>query len=186
MSPGAVLELVTGCAVAALLAAWVVLTILKQFPATRRRLEPLFRRDGLGLFARWAYFAPRPFSTDLHVLYRDAGDRVGASVWRELPLDRRRGVRDVFNPERRVHKAFGVSLGALTTLINREGSKGGAAEAFQKVLASPSYARIVRYVLHQPRDPFATRRQFAVVKTEGLERVGTPYVVFLSRFHELE
>lgn len=171
-------ELVWSAVVAAMLAAWLVATVIHQFsPDWWTRVFP---SDALGLLAHWNFFAPNPARQDTHIVYRDGQH----GVWRDWHVltagPSARGWRWLWNPAR-------LPVKAATDLAN---GLRRAAERLQgetaTLMLSSSYLCLLHWVSAQPREPEATECQFAIVTSCGFGARRTLTVLYVSEAHHVD
>lgn len=162
--------------VIAILAAWLLVSALAQLDAPLVR--PLKARDVLSLIPRWSFFAPRPGTSDYHLLFRDHAPDGSRAEWSEIPLaDRRTLWGALWNPEKRNRKALSDAVRALTQLARE--SPPGALQLTVPYLATLNYVSALR------RARPAGRTEFMILRTEGFLSDADPQFVFLSRVHRL-
>lgn len=171
-------EAIWSATVAALLAAWLVATVIQQFsPEWWTRLVP---GDGFGLLPHWSFFAPNPARQDTHVVYRD----LQAGSWRDWHVltsgPSARTWRWLWNPAR-------LPVKAATDLSN------GLRRAAEKLQGEPaafmlssSYLCLLHWVSAQPRERDVTLRQFAIITSSGFAERRTLTVLFISEVHRVE
>lgn len=162
--------------VIAVLAAWLLVSALAQLDAPVVR--PLKAHDLFSLIPRWSFFAPRPGTSDYHLLYRDHAPDGTPGAWNEIELADRRTLRGVFwNPGKRNRKALSDAVRGLTQL-SREFPPG----SLQFTLP---YLATLNYVSALRRSEPARRTEFMILRTEGFLSDAEPQFVFHSRVHAL-
>lgn len=167
--------------VVALLAGWLLVSILAQHRTTRRYVSMIVTRDICSLVPVWTFFAPNPGRTDLYLLYRDAGADGDVTAWKEVALGGERTLFSLWNPLRRIRKAI-IDIAPDLTMDVTYRPREPVTK--QKVLGFP-YLLLLNYVCLQPADFRARSRQFAVARTNGFGTEDQPEVLFLSAFHQL-
>ena len=165
-------------AVLAVLGTWLLATLVSHVPT--RRLRWIKDVDPFGLIPGWTFFAPKPATTDLHLLYRDRLDDGCCTEWREIPFaERRRLLHAVWNPGKRYRKAlFDICMGLAESAIGSEHDP-----ATMKL--SIPYLLLLTYVGSVDHLPGARAVQFSVVTSFGMVSDREPEVLFLSEFHGL-
>jgi hypothetical protein len=167
-------------AVAVLLAlsAWLVLSVLYQL-----RLGWVVRvkeHDWFGLIPRWAFFAPRPATSDYRVLYRDRLSDERLTEWREALVCGERGAWSVvWNPQKRKQKAVSDFLRSMTRAFRKN---GGDAASLQQNLG---YIGLLQLASRAAHDPASEATQFAIWQTYGFFSLRPARLVMHSRFHGL-
>lgn len=165
-----------GAAAIALITLWLVVTIAYQYPALRATFGHL---DVLGLFPRWAFFAPHPTMRDTHLVVRDLlADR---TVGRWQPVSAfpaRTSIDAIWNPAKRPQKVLSDACQSIRNTLRRSRS-------IPVVQCSLPYLIVLHYGIAQsPRSPNAVARQFAIVDTSGRDgrRI---WITFISEWHRL-
>jgi hypothetical protein len=163
--------------VGALLAAWLVLSAVAQFPG--RLVTALQTHDPFRLLPKWTFFAPNPGCTDYHLVYRDfTGETPGQ--WREVPvIPRRDRWMWLWNPRKRFSKAVTDCTQSLLE-IAREGET-----AIELLPFALPYIAVLNVVCALPAADGIDGRQFAVVETEGYVADGPPRLLVASAVHPL-
>lgn len=159
------------------MAAWFLASVLGQLPL---RLTARLRRwDLCGLIPYWNFFAPRPGTSDFHLLYRDRLPDGTVTPWTEVPLcDSRRWWHVAWNPVKREKKAlFDVAVQLL-----KEALEAPRTELLQ---VSVPYLVLLSFVSALPRAVAATGTQFLVMLSPGRAPDGAPEPVFTSALHGL-
>lgn len=105
--------------VGAVLLFWLVLSAINQFSfAFFNKL--VARYDHVMLMPRYTFFAPNPGSTDYRFLVRDYHGEDKPCPWQEIPIVRKRSLRDAFwNPDKRRSKGL-FDLVQSLIMIHRE------------------------------------------------------------------
>lgn len=101
----------TGPLIAMAFSVWLELSILRQC----RRAPPAWLRklDIFGLVPSWRFFSPVPMRCDYRLFFRDHLRAGGVYGWVEVtPYARRGGWSCLWNPNRRLRKAFEVNARA--------------------------------------------------------------------------
>lgn len=160
-------------AVAALLALWLLLSLVAQLPGKVSR--GLRERDPCGLLPSWSFFAPNPARTDSHLLFRHHFDGGEVSPWTEAFVWQPVWHRFLWNPDRRAEKAISD---ATSSLQRRKGPEG--------VRLSLAYLLLLDYVSRLPAPPDAIGVQFALMGSWGPEGEREPFVRFVSDTHRLQ
>lgn len=162
---------------------WLGLSILRQCAASSPRW--LGKIDIFGLAPSWRFFGPVPMRCDYRLFFRDRLRNGGVYGWVEItpfqPPDRWRWL---WNPDRRLRKAFEVSGRALSrkpspaTLQNEP-------SGLEEICGSKPYLTVRNYVVHLPPAPEGVARQFALTASRDLADDSHAQILFLSRFHPI-
>lgn len=156
---------------------WLGLTILVHIPLSR--IQHLRVHDQYAFIPNWSFFAPVPGTSDYHLMVRDKLVDGTVTVWREadLNLQARGSLGFVWNPAKRTNKALcDIVPILLQVVVSANGQH-------QTVYFSLPYLMLLNAVSSFPRSPFAVRRQFMLVKTDGPD--ASPDVLFVSAEHAL-
>jgi len=159
------------------LAAWLVLSIINQIHRGKY-ISRIKRHDQLALIPTWTFFAPRPGTTDFHVMYRDCTATGGFSRWREIAMPRPGRMRAVFNPSKRLGK--GVTDMCNTLLRLSRQNLGG------RLCLQIPYLTLLQYACAVPRTEASHSRQFAIVRTTGHGTPRDTTMLFVSALHRLD
>ena len=200
------------------LALWLVLSTLGQLTTWSRvpkRLAALVgffsTYDFFSLLPAWNFFAPNPGTTDYHLLYRDKLHNGEYSVWRELRVDKERGLlKGIWNPNKRQSKIISDVAGVLTQLLG--GGATAAREQAEKELSGDGdvdraaieartkellksqlqwvkltmpYLLILTFLSNVEHPVFSAATQFMFVETRQYDATSSPEIVFVSEEHEL-
>jgi hypothetical protein len=164
-----------GLALLVVLGAWFGVSVAFQFRP--RKLAALRTYDYFSLMPVWTFFAPRPGTSDTHLLFRDRLLGIGLTPWRDIPV-RRTPLRGFWNPHKRVAKTLrDLELHLLqlqAAKLKRE-----------QVCLSMPYLVLINYIAALPRANFSASTQFAVARSWGHYGRAEPDIVFLSEFHEV-
>jgi hypothetical protein len=161
----------------AVFAAWLAASAIHQFDWKFWR--PVSACDCFGLLPRWTFFAPRPGTDDVRLVYRDVLDGGAHTGWSELDtLPARDGLARMFwNPGKLDSKA-------VFDLVQMLAAEVEPSRPFPRaVLISVPYLQILDSVMQPPRAPGATARQFALLQTRGHVPPRQPTVLLLSQPH---
>ena len=165
--------------VAAILAIWLVLSVLNQ--VNWKPNSAIRRADIFHLIPRWHFFAPRPATFDYHFVYRtlSAGHDVVQDWEPILEIPRRTLLSSVWNPTRRLRK---LRVDATQALLRSSREKGGGERDI--VLLSLPYLLLLNSACSRSRDD-AAFVQFAVLRTHGFESDRPPQVMIRSELHAI-
>ncbi len=170
--PAAVLEVFAG----APLAAWLALSLLNQVAGGRWRW--FARLTASGFIPNWRFFAPRPGTSDFHVLYRDLLISGEMTQWVEAPAaEARPAVAALWNPGKRPNKA----LFDLCTVL----FETGRGLDHTRLMLSTPYLAILNRVNSMPASSLAACRQFVLMATYPDRPQSEAEPLFVSGFHEL-
>lgn len=178
--------------VGAVLAAWFLVTILRNLPPLRVAFA---RRDAARLLPDWALFA-RPRTADVILLRRDLLRDGTLTSWREVEVaGPRRWYNFIWNPELGPRRGF-LSLGTLLSANARrarrpaDGARGQGTPTALTVMAGAPYLGILRY-LSERSHPAVQATQFMIMAVEnqaitGRYAPGGPgSIEFVSEFHRV-
>jgi hypothetical protein len=152
------------------------LTVISQFQ--KPWVDYIRQRDIVNFLPAWYFFAPRPVTYHLHILYRDEYEDGFITSWKKVTFsEKRKWWHFVWNPKKRLNKAFFDIFKDLMDHI-----KISSDEEF--IIGSLPYLLLLNFISSLNHDPLAIRTQFAVFKNEA----GTTDMdmLFLSFVHELE
>lgn len=161
----------------AALATWLVLSIANQVQRGRF-IARAKRHDQLALIPTWTFFAPRPGTTDFHVMYRDCSAAGGVSRWREIPMPRPGRMRAVFNPSKRLGKGVTDMCNTLLRLSRQNLGR--------RLYLQIPYLTLLQYACAAPRTGASQLRQFAIVRTTGHGTPRDTTMLFVSALHRLD
>jgi hypothetical protein len=136
--------------------------------------------DVFSLIPSWTFFAPRPGTSDLNLLYRDRLIDGQLTPWREVPLGGSPGfLRSIWNPQKRCQKCVVDMCQSL---------QGFALEtkSIERILIHLSYIGLLLFVSTIPRNGLHAATQFMLARTPGEAPTEEPQIVFISNFHSLE
>lgn len=177
--------------------AWLIATILGQWNAASHRRErfPWVRRyDRFGLIPTWTFFAPRPATTDIHLLYRDKLAVGAMTPWTEaIVVEPRRFLHIVWNPSKRQRKMVSDTVGALFRDLSvyssgaKRGKRVGPLRIPKDFHTTWPYLILLHYVSSLSRLPGCAATQFALFRSGGDPEEGgaEPQPVFISALHTL-
>jgi hypothetical protein len=159
-----------------ILTAWLIISLLSQLQV--KLVAPLKAHDVFSLIPNWSFFAPRPGTSDYHLVYRDLGADGEWGKWREIPLAERRTLMGaIWNPQKRRTKTLSDVVRGLIRL------------AHDRVLNDFSltlpYLSILNYISAFPRSSACLQTQFMILQSEGFLDERDPAFLFLSNAHNL-
>jgi hypothetical protein len=160
-----------------LLILWFSFAALAQLKLTA--FEPLRPHDIFSLIPNWSFFAPRPGTSDYHLLFRDCDSSGNFGKWQEVALsDPRTLIGAIWNPQKRNKKALSDTVRAISILLTKTGSLKG-------IHFSIPYLATLNYISSIPRSGSATQTQFMILKSDGFLSSQDPELVFVSHVHLL-
>ena len=160
----------------AVLVAWLLISTLAQL--SWAPMKKLKTHDAFSLIPNWSFFAPKPGTSDYHLVYRDTDSSGGTGQWREIPLaDERTLWGAIWNPQKRKTKTLSDVVRGLITLAKDRSLKDYS-------LTLP-YLAILNYISSLPRSGPWVRTQFMILKSEGFYSEQDPQFLFLSNEHRL-
>ncbi len=178
----AVLAVLIGVAVWLSLVFWFIISVISQFVD---RLGARFpRMCAFGMIPRWTFFAPRPGTDDMHLLYRDelADAAIGDLAY--VPtIDGRRWYHVIWNPKKYHNKIFCDLASSLRSQLRdiRDGYRDS-----RIIMLSTPYIMMMHMAMRMPRPPCAVARQFILVRDQAFTTDPDRAVIFLSEFHQFE
>ncbi len=135
-------------------------------------------RDIFSLIPNWSFFAPRPGTSDYHLLFRDIDLSGQCGKWRELSLaDARTLTGAIWNAPKRSRKVLSDVVRGLVRLAQDKSRKDFC-------LTLP-YLAILNYVSSLPREDRSVRTQFMILMSHGFISELDPQFVFMSNVHRL-
>ena len=159
-----------------ILAGWFLITVLSQLNV--KVVARLKVHDTFSLIPNWCFFAPRPGTSDYHLLFRDSDPSGEWSSWQEIPLASRRTLWGaIWNPEKRKTKVLSDVVRGLVRLAQDQNFKYFA-------LTLP-YLSILNYVSSIRRSTPCVQTQFMILKSEGFFSHEDPQFLFMSEMHNL-
>ncbi|MEZ4299384.1 MAG: hypothetical protein R3B70_30820 [Polyangiaceae bacterium] len=157
---------------------WLLASILGQLNTAsekRHRFRWVRRYDVLGLVPTWTFFAPRPSTADLHLLYRDKLATGQLTPWTEVVLvEARSPLHILWNPGKRQRKLLTDAMGMLSREVVharklRRGGGPSRPRAWQEsIQSSLPYLIFLHHVSMLPRLPGATATQFALFQSSSI------------------
>jgi hypothetical protein len=151
-------------------------TVIAQFQ--NNWVDQIRQRDLANLLPAWYFFAPRPVTYHLYLLYRDEYEDGLVTSWHKVSFsEQRKWWHFIWNPKKRLNKSFFDIFKDLMDHI-----KINKDEEF--IIGSLPYLILLNFVSNQSHDPLAVNTQFAVFKKEaGADEMD---LLFLSFVHDLE
>jgi hypothetical protein len=160
-----------------ILVVWFIASVINQFEW--KWWTPVRALDCFSVLPRWTFFAPRPGTNDVRVVYRDVLEGGVSAAWRELPTAPYRSVvvRMFWNPEKLDNKA-------VFDLVQMMGMEIEAFKSHPRAaLISVPYLQLLDPIMQLPRPVGAVARQFALVTTRGHEAPREPTILMVSPAH---
>jgi hypothetical protein len=160
----------------AILAGWFLISVLSQL--NLKVVAPLKAHDIFSLIPNWSFFAPRPGTSDYHLLFRDSDSSAEWGGWHEIPLaDTRTLWGAIWNPEKRKTKALSDVVRGLVRLAQDRKLRDFS-------LTLP-YLSILNFVSSIPRSTPCVQTQFMILKSEGFFADQDPQFLFMSNMHNV-
>jgi hypothetical protein len=172
-------------ALAVVLGAWFILTIIHQFEALPSFVAQEF--SPWSIIPTWRFFAPNPSKWDYYLFYRDREENEKLTPFHHIPLARDRTPRHVFwNPQKRCTKVFSDSIRALDAAYRARENEEGEIEDEEEILerAFP-YMVLLNRALDIPTPTGETYRQVLVVRRSYQEDKPELTPVLLSDFYQV-
>jgi hypothetical protein len=180
MNPRSVTEhTVAVITVTTFLSAWLALSIVTQFRRATHDWRIARWLAAFGLLPRWTFFAPRPCTSDFHILFRDVIDDNGVVTrWTELPiLAPRTPLSVLWNPLKRQKKTF------IDLVMSLRRDRRQLKSSYKQV--SVPYMVFLNVATHLPRDYSAVATQFLILETSYNGESSRTGKVLLSDIHPL-
>lgn len=155
---------------------WFVISVFAQL--NLKWVAVLRSLDVLCLIPAWTFFAPRPGTTDVNLLYRDQLVDGTITPWRCI-LTKNPGVfRWIWNPYRRRRKClFDMSQNLMLFAAETK--------AVERIVLDVAYIDLLNFVSCLPRNNLHVSTQFLLAYTPGALKEHQPEVLFISAFHPL-
>jgi hypothetical protein len=151
-------------------------TVISQFQ--HPWVDNIRQRDIFNFLPAWYFFAPRPVTYHLYLLFRDEYENGELTSWKKINFsEQRKRWHFIWNPKKRLNKAFFDIFKDLMDHIKISDNQ-------EFLIGSLPYLLLLNYVSHVPHDPMAINTQFAVCKLEAGS--ADMELLFLSFAHELE
>jgi hypothetical protein len=159
-----------------ILAAWFLVSALAQLNVPR--VAALKAYDFFSLIPNWSFFAPRPGTSDYHLLFRDLTSSGEPGKWKEIPLaDERTLWGAIWNPTKRRTKTLSDVVRGLLRIAQDSSLKDYS-------LTLP-YLAILNYISSIPRSDSPCQTQFMILKSDGFFSDKDPEFLFMSNIHRL-
>jgi hypothetical protein len=159
-----------------ILTAWFLISALSQLKIPR--ISRLKTHDIFSLIPNWTFFAPRPGTSDYHLLFRDVNCEGESCKWQEIPLAERRTLWGaLWNPQKRKTKTLSDIVRGLVTIAQDRSIKDYS-------LTLP-YLVILNYISFLPRSLPCKETQFMILKSDGFFSEHEPQFLFLSNQHQV-
>lgn len=153
--------------------AWLVLTLLSQFPWFRApRITRLPGR--LGLLTGFGFFTPGVYKEDPHLFFRDEDDAGEAGPWREIRFRTLSPLRVLFHPTRRLEKAFGYCFFHLLFPVR------DVVEPKRGSLVAAEYLALRRFACEHEAAPGVTHRRLMLCASYGQDTARPPAILSIS------
>jgi hypothetical protein len=159
-----------------ILIAWFIISALSQLNV--RRIVALKSHDVFSLIPNWSFFAPRPGTSDYHLLFRDVNSRGEPGKWQEIPLAERRSLWGaIWNPQKRRTKTLSDVVRGLLRLAQDK--------SLRDYSFTLPYLAILNYISSLPHPELSVQTQFMILKSDGFFSKQDPEFLFLSNLHGL-
>jgi hypothetical protein len=161
-------------ALVALFGLWWVISALGQRKCPR--VSRIKANDVLHLIPSWRFFAPSPVRRDYHLEYRLKTLESETTRWRRIKFGCDRSFWcTVWNPQKRVRKAFTTSVRRITRLMRAYG--------FEVAARSLAYLHLLNYLQNRPAASKGSQLQFRIVATQDYADEVRSSLVFTSSWH---
>lgn len=156
---------------------WLLLSILVQFNNIRW-LRIIRGIDVFCLLPAWTFFAPRPGTSDVNLLYRDRLVDGSTTPWRATSFRDPGWIRFLWNPYRRRQKC-------LFDMYQSLGMFAAEVKSVERIVLHGGYIALLNFVSSLPRNPLHISTQFLLAHTPGALRENEPQILFISAVHRL-
>jgi hypothetical protein len=159
---------------------WLVATAINQFEW--KFWSNVRALDCFGLLPKWTFFAPRPGTNDVRIVYRDHLKDGTRGSWVELPSTPYRNalVRMFWNPEKLENKA-------VFDLVQALGMEYSACKTHPAAtLVSIAYIQLLDPIMKRVRNDETIARQFALITTRGHVPPRKPEILMVSLAHPFD
>lgn len=165
-------------AVIVIFVVWFAFSIVGQIDS--KALTWLKAHDHFSLIPRWTFFAPRPGTTDYHLVYQVYCEDE-TLPWREEELaDARTLAGAVWNPLKRNKKALSDAVRALG-----RASTDLDSDRMWQVQYSVPYLAALTFLSGRPHPTSATHIRFMILESDGFFTEREPRMLFLSAKHRV-
>ena len=148
-----------------------VLSVLGQIDS--KTLTWLKAHDPLSVIPRWTFFAPRPGTTDYHLVFQVFQDSE-SGTWHEEQLADRRTIWGAFwNPLKRNKKVLSDSVRSLGRLSRELDQKN-----LWQVQYTVPYIAALKFLSGRPHPPSATHIRFMILESDGFYPEWEPRLLF--------
>ena len=160
---------------------WFFLSLIYQLNSSFTPF--LSNLDHFSLLPRWVFFAPNPGKTDSHLIYRDIFEDNKVTQWKEIGTNSTRGFWSfIWHPHKRESKALFDAMSMLGGLSLQDKSPSKQ----RLLIVSLPYLFLLNAASRPKKEKGATRRQFAVIETQGFSSNRYPKIVMISEYHKLD
>jgi hypothetical protein len=160
-----------------LLTIWWVISLCGQCKSgfmTRLRAQDVFH-----LIPNWRFFAPVPARRDYHLEYRTRSRAGRISSYRRIEFLRERDwVTTLWNPSKRLRKAFNTSVRRIVRCRSRFGERAS--------LRCVAYLRLLNYLQSITADPNGYALQFRIVSAADFASDPRIQLTFRSEWHLID
>jgi len=133
-------------------------------------------KDILHLIPSWRFFAPSPARRDYHLEYRLKTFESEITHWRRVMLSCDRSLWCmVWNPQKRIRKAFTTSVRRITRLMRAHG--------FEVAARSLAYMHLLNYLQNRHAAAKGNQLQFRIVAAQDFADEVRISLVFTSSWH---
>ena len=160
-----------------LLAAWWVISLCGQFkPGYMTRLRG---QDVFHLIPNWRFFAPTPARRDYHLEFRTRSREGRVSRYERIELLRERDwVTTMWNPSKRLRKAFNTSVRRIVRCRSRFGEPAS--------LRCVAYLRLLNYLQSIVADANGYALQFRIISAADFADDPRIRLTFRSDWHLID
>lgn len=153
---------------------WWVISALGQRKSPR--VSAIKANDVLHLIPNWRFFAPSPARRDYYLEYRLKTLESETPRWRRVMLSCDRSFWCiVWNPEKRIRKAFTTSVRRITRLMRAHG--------FEVAARSLAYMHLLNYLQNRQAAAKGNQLQFRIVAAQDFADEVRISLVFTSSWH---
>lgn len=158
----------------ALFGVWWIISVAGQWKGPR--VSAIKAKDVLHLIPNWRFFAPSPARRDYHLEYRLKTAESQTTGWKRPKLTRNRSYWCmIWNPQKRIRKAFSTSVRRIAGHMRTQGFDGAA--------RGLAYMHLLNYLQHRPAAAKGRQLQFRIVASQDFADDVRTRLVFTSSWH---
>jgi hypothetical protein len=153
---------------------WWTISLFGQLK--QPQVSAIKSKDLLHLIPSWRFFAPVPVRRDFHIEYRLRAQNSDLTRWMRIPLSAEKDfLCALWNPGKRLRKAFSTSVRRLTGTLRQNGYYAAA--------TSLAYLHLLYYVQHITANTEGRALQFRIISCQDLAHDQHVRLIFTSSWH---